>query len=300
MAKIHRVILVLCLLVTFMVMFTGCIDKQKLKVMFGPDGANASVSAPVSQNGGTGSDAGDAQAQARQSLDINGSVGVLPLMKLLGDAFSESGGCIVNVTAGGKDAAITAADSGEADAVLYEESGAPGSENAQVIASDGVMLIVNAGFPADGIEYDHIVELFTDQDNMIGDEEVQLVLTGPGSHTRQVFEGIFPVRGESEGVQQSLVPDTATIVERDSDVVSEVLANPSAIGVVSIGTDLQGAKALLIDGRSLQDEGYGAREQIVLYTGQPQSELSKAFAGFIQSDAAKKVLSDNGYTLPVK
>ena len=296
MAKIHRSILVLCLLVTCMAIFTGCIDKQKLKVMFSAQDENASASALVSPDGDTGSGAGSAEAQATQSLNINGSVSALPLMKLLGDAFSASNGCIVNVTAGGKDDAIAAVDSGDADAAIYEDSATP-VENAQVIASYGIMLIVKADFSADNIEYDHVVELFTDQDNMIGDAEVQLVLTGPDSHTRQAFEEIFPIKGEVEGVQKSLVPDTASIVERDSDVVSEVLANPSAIGVVSIGTDLQGAKALLINGLSPQDEGYSAREQIVLYMGQSPSELSKAFADFIRSDAAKKVLSDNGYTL---
>lgn len=296
MAKIHRLIPLLCLLAACTALFAGCIDKQKLKVMFGSEQANASVSAAV-LNAGADLDAGGEGDTARQSFDINGSVGVLPLIKLLGETFSASNGCIVNVAAGGKDAAIAAVDSAEADAALYEENGTPGNENGQVIASDGVMLIVGAAFPADSIKFGHIVALFTDQDNMIGDKEVQLVLTEPGSHTRQIFEGIFPVKGEVEGVQQSLVPAAATSVERDADVVDEVLANPSAIGVVSIGTDLRGAKALLIDGQSLQDENYAAREQIALYMAQPQGELASAFASFIRSDAAKKILSDNGYSL---
>lgn len=295
MAKTRSTIVLSFFLVVIMLMSTGCIDKQKLKVMFGTEEEYAPTPALVSLNANAGFVSESESAQTPATLDIHGSVSVLPLMKLLGEAFHDTSGYDVNIMAGGKDAAVEAVESGEAAAALYSESGVSKAENARVIATDGVMLIANPELRADDIEYDLVVDLFTDQDNMIGDEEVEIVICGSASRSRQVFEEIFPVQGEHDGILVSLVPEMTAVSSSDKDVVDAVLSNPSAIGVVSVGADVRGAKRLRIDSLLPDDEGYCAMQRVALYMKISQNEAEKAFAGFIESDAAKRILSDNGF-----
>lgn len=295
MAKMHSTIVLSCFLAVIMLMSTGCIDKQKLRVMFGGEEEYAPTPALVSLNANTGFASESESAQTTVTLDIHGSVSVLPLMKLLGEAFRETSGYDVNIMAGGKDAAVEAVENGEAAAALYSESGVLEAKNVRVIATDGVKLIANPRLRADDIEYDSVVDLFTDQDNMIGDEEVEIVICGPASRSRQVFEEIFPIQGEHEGMLVSLVPEMMAVSSSDKDVVDAVLSNPSAIGVVSVGADVRGAKPLRIGSLLPGDEGYCAIQRVVLYMKSPRSEAEKAFAGFIESDAAKRILSDNGF-----
>ena len=228
-------------------------------------------------------------------LGIYGSVGVLPLMRILGEAFREESGFEVEVVAGGKEDAIEAVDNREASVAVYDEARVSEVDGARVIAIDGVKLIVNPSLDTDDIGFDLITDLFTDMDFMIGDDEVTLLIGAPETHSRRMFEEIFPVRDESEGMLVSLVPVQAAVFDDDCDIVEAVLDDPLAVGVISIGTDARGAKTLSVDSYLPEDEPYCAIRQVALYSNPPMNEAEKAFASFIESGALNRVLTDNGY-----
>ena len=265
-----------------------------------------------SNNDTNGSSAQDGQTSQVQQLsgvvNTNGSTSMEKVMQVLIEAFKEQQPNItVNYTGSGSGAGVTSAIDGTADLGLAsralkseeEEKGA----QANIVALDGVAIVVNPENTVDDLTVDQIAQIFkgeiTNWKDLGGaDEEIAVYGREAGSGTRGAFEELVGV----EDACQYLNEYSST-----GDVIGNVASNPSAIGYASLSAVGDNVKAVKVNGvdcteATVQDGTYEIQRPFVMITkeGTQLSDAAQAFLDFAMSADAASLIAQAGAVPPAK
>ena len=278
-----------------------------------------------SNNTNTNNDANSADTQGSQTsqtqqlsgvVNTNGSTSMEKVMQVLIEAFKEQQPNVtVNYTGSGSGAGVTSAIDGTADLGLAsralkseeEEKGA----QANIVALDGVAVVVNPDNAVDDLTVDQIAQIFkgeiTNWKDVDGpDEEILLVSREAGSGTRGAFEEICKLTEKNaDGNEVSLVDESKAIIADSTNAVSTTVSTKkNAIGYISLGSyDSSLVTALDVDSVACTQENivagtYSIARPFLLISGPATDDAAKAFLGYAMSAEGQAVVAEHKY-IPV-
>ena len=261
-------------------------------------------------NDTNGSDAQGSQASQTEQLsgvvNTNGSTSMEKVMQVLIEAFQEQQPNVtVNYTGSGSGAGVTSAIDGTADLGLAsralkseeEEKGA----QANIVALDGVAVVVNPDNAVDDLTVDQIAQIFkgeiTNWKDLGGaDEEIAVYGREAGSGTRGAFEELVGVEDACKYLNE---------YSSTGDVIGNVASNPSAIGYASLSAVGDNVKAVKVNGvecseATVQDGTYEIQRPFVMITkdGTQLSDAAQAFLDFAMSADAASLIAQAGAVPP--
>ncbi len=270
-----------------------------------------------SNNTNTNNDANSAGTQGSQTsqteqlsgvVNTNGSTSMEKVMQVLIEAFKEQQPNVtVNYTGSGSGAGVTSAIDGTADLGLAsralkseeEEKGA----QANIVALDGVAVVVNPDNAVDDLTVDQIAQIFkgeiTNWKDLGGaDEEIAVYGREAGSGTRGAFEELVGVEDACKYLNE---------YSSTGDVIGNVASNPSAIGYASLSAVSDNVKAVKVNGvdcteATVQDGTYEIQRPFVMITkdGTQLSDAAQAFLDFAMSADAASLIAQAGAVPPAK
>lgn len=269
-----------------------------------------------SNNTNTNNDANSADTQGSQTsqtqqlsgvVNTNGSTSMEKVMQVLIEAFKEQQPNVtVNYTGSGSGAGVTSAIDGTADLGLAsralkseEEKGA----QANIVALDGVAVVVNPDNAVDDLTVDQIAQIFkgeiTNWKDLGGaDEEIAVYGREAGSGTRGAFEELVGVEDACKYLNE---------YSSTGDVIGNVASNPSAIGYASLSAVGDNVKAVKVNGvecseATVQDGTYEIQRPFVMITkdGTQLSDAAQAFLDFAMSADAASLIAQAGAVPPAK
>ena len=270
-----------------------------------------------SNNTNTNNDANSAGTQGSQTsqteqlsgvVNTNGSTSMEKVMQVLIEAFKEQQPNVtVNYTGSGSGAGVTSAIDGTADLGLAsralkseeEEKGA----QANIVALDGVAVVVNPDNAVDDLTVDQIAQIFkgeiTNWKDLGGaDEEIAVYGREAGSGTRGAFEELVGVEDACKYLNE---------YSSTGDVIGNVASNPSAIGYASLSAVGDNVKAVKVNGvecseATVQDGTYEIQRPFVMITkdGTQLSDAAQAFLDFAMCADAASLIAQAGAVPPAK
>ena len=241
-------------------------------------------------------------------VNTNGSTSMEKVMQVLIEAFKEQQPNVtVNYTGSGSGAGVTSAIDGTADLGLAsrtlkseeEEKGA----QANIVALDGVAVVVNPDNAVDDLTVDQIAQIFkgeiTNWKDLGGaDEEIAVYGREAGSGTRGAFEELVGVEDACKYLNE---------YSSTGDVIGNVASNPSAIGYASLSAVGDNVKAVKVNGvecseATVQDGTYEIQRPLVMITkdGTQLSDAAQAFLDFAMSADAASLIAQAGAVPPAK
>ena len=269
-----------------------------------------------SNNTNTNNDANSVGTQGSQTsqteqlsgvVNTNGSTSMEKVMQVLIEAFKEQQPNVtVNYTGSGSGAGVTSAIDGTAALGLAsralkseEETGAP----ANIVALDGVAVVVNPDNAVDDLTVDQIAQIFkgeiTNWKDLGGaDEEIAVYGREAGSGTRGAFEELVGVEDACKYLNE---------YSSTGDVIGNVASNPSAIGYAYLSAVGDNVKAVKVNGvecseATVQDGTYEIQRPFVMITkdGTQLSDAAQAFLDFAMSADAASLIAQAGAVPPAK
>lgn len=237
------------------------------------------------------------------SVTMAGSTSMEKLANALSESFmAEYPGVTVNAEFTGSGAGIESliagsVDIGNSSRSLKDEEKSQGAvEN--VVAIDGIGVIVDPGNGLDGLTKEQLVDIYTGNISNwseLGGTDEPIVVVGreAGSGTRDGFESILDVK------------DTCAYAnELDSTgaVIAKVASTPGAIGYASFGDLNDSVKTLALDEvtpsiETIKDGSYILQRPFVMATmGEVsgQNEAVQALFAYLKSDAGKQIVESVG------
>lgn len=255
------------------------------------------------ENTQSGSDKNDGSELSGTVMCL-GSTSMSKVMGTLAEQFgTDNSGVTVSVEGGGSSAGVEAASNGTADlglasrALKDEEKEQGLVEN--IIALDGIAIIVNADNAVADLSVEQIAKIFTGEItdwSEVGGEAGDIAVVGreAGSGTRDGFESITETE-DSCKLDQELTSTGA--------VIEAVRGNAAAIGYASLseveGQD--GVSAITVDGvecseSTILDGTYKIQRPFVIVTkeGAEMSAQTKAFFDWAMSTDAADLIRQAG------
>ena len=219
------------------------------------------------------------------TVNLDGSTSMEKVIKILIESFNETNPDVtINYNASGSGSGITAAidgtvDMGLSSRELKEEETSAGAV-ANIVALDGVAIIVNPENPVSDLTVEDIAKLFTGEItnwSELGGNDAPVAALGrePGSGTRGAFEEIV---GVEDACQYS------SEYSSTGDVIGNVASNPNAIGYASLSAVNDTVKALQVNGvecteDTVKDGTFPIQRPFLIVTkdGATLSEAAQAF-----------------------
>ena len=265
--------------------------------------SSSSSQAPAEESSSASTPASEpAEESVSGVVNVSGSTSMESVVLALGEAFKEMYPDVtVNYSGTGSGAGVEAAQTGTSDIglssrELKEEETAAGAV-ANVVAKDGVAVIVN---PANGVEdltVEQIADIFSGKItnwSEVGGEDMEIAVYGreAGSGTRGAFEEIVGV-----------VDACALTNEYSStgDLVGNVAGNENAIGYASLSAVDETVKAVKVAGvecteDTVKDGSYAIQRPFVMVTkeGTTLSAAAQAFLDYAMSAEAAPIIAAAG------
>jgi phosphate transport system substrate-binding protein len=255
---------------------------------------------------------GNSLYAASKSITITGSTTVLPIAQMVAETFMDIHQDIsVSVRGGGSGVGIAALIDGRADIAdasrpiktkeikLAREKGI--DPYANVVARDGLAVVVHPNTPVDAISIEDLKKIFT------GEIENWKDLGGPSKAivaiSRDYSSGTFEVFKELV-LEGAKVKDGALMLASNKAVATTVSTTPYSIGYIGLGYLSDGVKALKVDGIEASEETvkkgeYKLARPLFMYTNGEPSGIIKTFMDFVFSPQGQKIAREVGY-VPVK
>lgn len=264
---------------------TGCVDKAKL--------SGSLSEAPVAMN----LEEGEKYESSNKPVNttFQGSMNVLPLMLEL------TKGLPYDVVAVGKEAAIEAVQVDGSQLALFDGLLDEAQGLTEIIAYAGITLIVNPKSGLEDITSEEVRAFFSGETTSVQGQTFTMVLPEKTLTSRTLFETFFSLRGDVNGMQKSLIPDTAIKVESDAAVISEVVNNPSGIGVILSGNIDARVKGLRFEGieatsLAFEEGTYKASIPVVLMAQASNEEMFHTFIKLASSEQGQEAIKKMGFT----
>lgn len=250
--------------------------------------------------------AGSSAMAADLSVSTDGSTSMEKTIGSLGEAFMEKyDGASFTYNPTGSGSGIAAVSAGRTDIGLSSRaltSDEAKTLNADVLALDGIVVVVNPDNPVSNLTVQQIADLYTGKITSwkgVGGADAPVVLIGreAGSGTRDGFETVTNTKEQCKYRQEL----TAT-----GDVITTVASNPNAIGYASLSALSSKVKAVQVNGvtateETVQNGTYKLQRPFVLVTRKDEklTEGARKFMEFADSDEARPIIAQSG-AVPVK
>ncbi len=258
--------------------------------------------------GSNDSSSGEPGASAPLSGVVNtdGSTSMEKVMGALIEAFrGVEGGVTVNYSGTGSGSGIEAVLSGTCDIGLSSRELKPEEEEkgavANIVALDGVAIVVNPANPVSGLTVEQIAQVFTSEitnwkDLGGGDAPIAVYGREAGSGTRGAFEEIVGVEDACAYTNE---------YSSTGDIIGNVASNPNGIGYASLSSVGDSVKALSVGGvacteESVKDGSYAIQRPFLMVTkeGAQLSTAAQAFLDYAMSDTAGEYITAAGAVAP--
>ena len=265
--------------------------------------SSSSSQAPAEESSSASTPASEpAEESVSGVVNVSGSTSMESVVLALGEAFKEMYPDVtVNYSGTGSGAGVEAAQTGTSDIglssrELKEEETAAGAV-ANVVAKDGVAVIVN---PANGVEdltVEQIADIFSGKItnwSELGGEDMEIAVYGreAGSGTRGAFEEIVGVVDACQLTNE---------YSSTGDLVGNVAGNENAIGYASLSAVDETVKAVKVGGvecteETVKDGSYAIQRPFVMVTkeGTELSAAAQAFLDYAMSAEAAPIIAAAG------
>ena len=224
-------------------------------------------------------------------VNTDGSTSMNDVMLALIEGFkSVQPGVTVNYNGSGSGSGISGVLAGSCDlglssrALTDDEKAEGAVEN--VIAKDGVAVVVNPANPVTELTTEQIAKIFTGEItnwSEVGGEDAEIAVFGrdSASGTRSAFEEILGIEDQCAYLNE---------YASTGDVVANVSTNPNAIGYVSLSAVSDSVTAVAVDGvapseETVADGSFPIQRPFVIVTveGQELSPAAQAFFDYATS-----------------
>ena len=244
----------------------------------------------------------DEPAELSGVVNTDGSTSMEKVIKALAESFmQENPDVTVNYSATGSGSGIEAAVSGTADIglssrELKDEEKANGAV-ANIVALDGVAIVVSPENPVDDLTTEQIAKIFTGEIknwSELGGEDLDIAVYGreAGSGTRGAFEEIVGVEDACAYTNE---------YSSTGDVIGSVAGNPNAIGYASLSAVGDQVKAVKVGGvecteATVKDGSYTIQRPFVMVTkdGTELSPVAQAFLDYAMSADVAEIIAAAG------
>ncbi len=235
-------------------------------------------------------------------VNTDGSTSMEKVIKALAEAFMEVNPDVtVNYSGTGSGSGIEAAVSGTADLGLssrdLKDSEVENGAVANIVALDGVAVVINPSNPVNDLTVEQIAAIFTGEItnwSELGGEDLEIAIYGreAGSGTRSAFEEIV-------GVTDNCVYTNE--YSSTGDIIGSVSGNANAIGYASLSSVSESVKAVSVGGvacseQTVKDGSYAIQRPFVMVTkdGAELSEAAQAFLDYAMSPEAAEIIAIAG------
>jgi len=239
---------------------------------------------------------------------VAGSTTVLPIAQKAAEVFMNSNqNADISVRGGGSGVGIASiidgtCDIGDASRSIKEaeldNAVARGRHpKANVVAMDGICVIVNNSNGIDALTLKQIKDIFTGKISnwkQVGGPDGKIVVV-----SRDSSSGTFEAFGELALKKEKVRPD-ALMQASNQAVATTVTGTPGAIGYVGLGYVSKSVKALVVDGVTASKETvlsgkYPIARPLFMYTNGAPKGLVKEFIDFILSKEGQQLVEDEGF-----
>lgn len=243
-----------------------------------------------------------------ETMTMKGSTTVLPIAQATAEAFmKDHSGADISVQGGGSGVGVAAlidktcdiADSSRAmkDAEIEQAVNKGVEPKANVIAMDGIVVVVNPANKVSALTKQQVMDIYTgkisDWSQIGGDTgKIIVVSRDSSSGTYEAF-GVLALKNQ-------IVRSDALLQASNQAVATTVTNTPNAIGYVGIGYVSKSVKALPIEGvtasaDTVLSNKYPYSRPLYMYTNGEPKRLVKEFIDFVLSDAGQKLVEESGY-----
>jgi phosphate transport system substrate-binding protein len=247
-------------------------------------------------------------AFAAKTITIKGSTTVLPIAQSCAEAFMNKHSDVnISVQGGGSGVGIASiidgtADIGDASRPIKDKEKATASEKGvnvyeNVVAADGIAVIVHPSNSVNGLTKDQIKEVYTGNISNwidVGGKKAKIVIV-----SRDSSSGTFEAFNEMALDKEKVRPDA--LLNASNQAVATTVANtPGAIGYVGLGYLSSAIKAVTVNGvectkSNVVNGSYPLARNLYMYTnGKPQGVV-KDFIDFIMSPEGQKLVDKAGF-----
>lgn len=241
-------------------------------------------------------------------ITIKGSTTVLPIAQSCAEAFmAQHPDITISVQGGGSGVGIASvidgtADIGDASRPAKEKEFKTAKENGialteNVVAMDGIAVIVHPGNPVNGLTKDQIKGIYTGKISNwkeVGGKNAKIVVI-----SRDSSSGTFETFNELALEKERVRPD-ALMNASNNAVVQTVAKTPDAIGYCGIGYISGVIKAVPVDGTActkanVVNGSYGLARKLFMYTNGAPQGLVAQFLEFVWSQDGQKLVDKAGF-----
>ncbi len=245
---------------------------------------------------------------AAKNLTIKGSTTVLPVSQSCAEAFMNKHSDVnISVQGGGSGVGIASLIDGTCDIAdasrpikdkeiaKAEENGIDPYEN--VVALDGIAVIVHPSNPVDGLSIEQIKKIYTGEAsnwNEVGGKDMKVVVI-----SRDSASGTFETFNELALDKEKVRPD-ALLQASNQAVAQTVSRTKGAVGYVGLGYLSSSVKGVAVDGveptkANVVKGSYKLARELYMYTDAPPQGLVKDFIDFVLSEEGQKLAEKAGY-----
>ena len=247
-----------------------------------------------------------------QEVNVSGSTSVARVMDVLAEEFNKSHPeTYIAVQGIGSTAGITLVKKGVAEIGMSSryltESEQDESLTVTPIAFDGLAVVVNQSNPLQNVTREQLFDIYkgkiTNWKQLGGaDQKIAVVTREASSGSRYSFESLLGLTKVINGRLVSDINPDNLVVNSNSMVKTIVNHNKQAIGFVSTGSVDRSVKAIQFEGTEATSKNIAtgqyelSRPFLVLYRNGEQTKDSQAFIRYLQSNEAKALIDEYGYT----
>jgi phosphate transport system substrate-binding protein len=253
-----------------------------------------------------------APAFAANKLTLEGSTTVLPIAQQGAEAFMNANkDADLSVRGGGSGVGITSLIDGSCDIAdssrpikegeLKTAAGRGITPKANVVAMDGIAVIINNANPVNGLTKKQVAAIYTgavSDWSQVGGSKGKIVVL-----SRDSASGTFEAFG-ALALGGKKVRADALMNASNQAIASTVGKTPNAIGYVGMGYLSDTVKMIPIDGISPSKETvlsakYPYSRPLFMYTNGKPKGLAKQFIDFLMSAEGQKIVEQAGF-VPLK
>lgn len=247
-------------------------------------------------------------AHAKSKLVIEGSTTVLPIAQQTAEAFmSINPDADISVRGGGSGVGITSLIEGTCDIAdssrpikdgeLQTAAGKGISPKANVVAMDGIAVIVHAGNPVSHLTKAQLKDIYTGKISdwsKLGGTPGKIVVI-----SRDSASGTFEAFGALALGGSKVRPDA--LMQASNQAIASIIAKaPGAIGYVGLGYTSELVKILLIDNvvpskKTVLNGQYPLSRPLFMYTNGKPKGAAKQYIDFVLSAEGQKLVEEAGF-----
>ena len=245
---------------------------------------------------------------AGPEIIMSGSTTVLPIAQKTAEVFmSKHPDVKITVRGGGSGVGIAAlidktcdiADSSRPikDKEIQTAAGKGVNPKANVIAVDGIAIVVHPSNPLDGLTSQQVKDIYTGKISnwsQLGGPNTKIVVV-----SRDSASGTFEAFGELALHGEKVRPD-ALMQASNQAVATTVAQTPGAIGYVGLGYVTSSLKLLSIDGiipskQTVLKKQYKYARPLFMYTNGEPKGIIKSYIDFVTGKEGQKIVEEVGF-----